>query len=187
MVLHIFSPFSLFLSIFCWCSKIWFFSSQIDRWFSLLSWLFEIINVQVFPRTFNITIYIVWLFLYNATLVFYFLVQGLLFLIWVRFTADSTNCLWATAFRSYDLRMYCVIVAFSSDLSSFFVLKKSSALQLLCGISHFKKLSSGLEWGSRNILLHNATLREKCSNIFLYFDWKYRPEKTPYLDTFHVV
>ena len=36
--------------------------------------------------------------------------------------------------------------------------------------------------------------REKCPNtefflvrIFLYSDWIYRPEKTPYLDTFHAV
>ena len=72
--------------------------------------------------------------------VFFILVQILLFLISVFFTADSTNCLWAPAFRSYDLRMYCAIVAFGSDLSSFFVIKKSSAWQLVCGISHCKKL-----------------------------------------------
>ena len=88
--------------------------------------------------------------------VFFILVQSLVFLISVCFTADSTNCLWALAFRSYYLRMYCVIVPFSSDLSSFFVLKNSSVWQLVCRISHCKKLSSDLESRSGNILLHNA-------------------------------
>ena len=117
---------------------------------SLMSKSFHELSLSLFTSCDSFFIMLLWF------KVFLILVQNLLFSISVRFTVDLTNCLWAPAFRSYDLRMYYVTVALSSDLSSFLVLKKSSAWQLVCGISHCKKLSSGLESGSDKILLHNA-------------------------------